>query len=226
MVARVVLLGTAGGPPLWHGSDRRGISSAVVVGDRYYLIDAGYGVLDQVVAAELGNRRPNYGGPLDCLQGVFITHLHSDHVVDLSNVLLLGVSNGLPLADCPVPIWDPGNRGVAPLVLGNGPAPDLVAPQCPTPGTVQTVDLLVQAFAVDFNDRARNVKRPTPTELFDARDVPLPAKLLKDPNGTSHPRMSPVVFLKTAWCVYRRLWLIMHRFFLRLPIVSTLKKAQ
>ena len=38
---RVVLLGTAGGSPYWPNSGRAGNAAAVVVGDRYYLVDAG-----------------------------------------------------------------------------------------------------------------------------------------------------------------------------------------
>ncbi|WGY03740.1 hypothetical protein QI633_08230 [Nocardioides sp. QY071] len=48
---RLVLLGTAGGPPWYDGSSRAGIASALVVGDRYYLVDAGHGVGPQIQAA-------------------------------------------------------------------------------------------------------------------------------------------------------------------------------
>ena len=53
---RVVLLGTAGGSPYWAHSDRAGIASAVVVGDRYYLVDAGREVVRQPEHNASGSR--------------------------------------------------------------------------------------------------------------------------------------------------------------------------
>src|SRR5437899_7750998 len=50
---RLLLLGTAGGPTWWPNSDQCGISSAVAVGDAYYLVECGWGVgrrLQQAVA--------------------------------------------------------------------------------------------------------------------------------------------------------------------------------
>src|SRR3954452_10684936 len=41
---RLLLLGTSGGPAWWPNSDQCGISSAVAVGDAYYLVDCGEGV--------------------------------------------------------------------------------------------------------------------------------------------------------------------------------------
>ena len=40
---RVTLLGTAGGPPWWDGSDRSGISTAITVNGSVYIIDCGEG---------------------------------------------------------------------------------------------------------------------------------------------------------------------------------------
>ncbi|HEX6768905.1 MAG TPA: MBL fold metallo-hydrolase, partial [Candidatus Binatia bacterium] len=40
---RLVLLGTAGGPAWYPGSNRASASSALVVGDTIYLIDLGHG---------------------------------------------------------------------------------------------------------------------------------------------------------------------------------------
>lgn len=192
--AHVVLLGTAGGSPYWTNSDRAGISSAVVVGDRYYLVDAGRGVLRQLSAAGLGSHESDTHGPLDALRAVFLTHLHSDHIVDLNNVLCAGLYNGLARADRPVRIFGPGNRGAVPPVFGDRPTPPVTAPGNPTPGTAEMVDLLVAAFATDFNDRAFDGGSPTPAELFHGIDVPIPDRYLADPNGCPHPRMSPVTF--------------------------------
>lgn len=190
--ARLVLLGTAGGPPWWVNSTREGISSAVVVGDRYYLVDAGEGVGRQIRRARLGNWRSDLDGPLDQLAAVFLTHLHSDHIVDLANLFTVGLYNGLPRADLPVRLIGPGNRGALPPLFGAPPAPPVTAPDNPTPGTRETWAALVRAFATDYNDRAFDNRRPVPDQLVEASDVVLPARLTADPNGNPHPRMNPV----------------------------------
>lgn len=189
---QLVLLGTSGGPPMWPGTDRCGIASAVLVGDRYYIVDAGAGVLRQARDAQLGNWSADTDGPLDALRGIFLTHLHSDHVVDLNNILTEGLYNGLHRTDGKIPIWGPGNRGALPPLFGAPPAPPVVAPDNPTPGTREMVELLVRAFATDFNDRAFDNRKPVPDQLFEGKDVPFPAQYLADPNGTPHPRMSPI----------------------------------
>ena len=74
---RLLLLGTAGGPTYWSNTNRRSTSSALVVGDAVYLVDCGDGV---------GKRLQESLEPTDqratmkTLRGVFITHLHSDHL--------------------------------------------------------------------------------------------------------------------------------------------------
>ncbi|MEI2821441.1 MAG: MBL fold metallo-hydrolase, partial [Marmoricola sp.] len=68
---RVVLLGVAGGPPPEIG--RAGISSALVIGDRVYVIDCGRGAVTQYAQARLKFKN---------LRGIFVTHLHADHVID------------------------------------------------------------------------------------------------------------------------------------------------
>ncbi|MGY1839274.1 MULTISPECIES: MBL fold metallo-hydrolase [unclassified Modestobacter] len=166
-----------------------GISTAVVVGDRFYLVDAGHGVLRQLRRSGLGSPAPV--GPLDALAAVFLTHLHSDHVADLAALLTAGLFNGLGRVPDVVPIWGPGRRGALEPLTGTGAPPAVVAPENPGPGTADMVQLLVRAFAADFNNRARDNRVPTPDALFAGRDVPLPAEYAADPNGAPHPRMSP-----------------------------------
>lgn len=196
---RLILLGTAGGPPWWEGGKRYGISSAVAVGDEYYIVDAGDGIGHRLQESGLGNAPSTE--PLDTLRAIFLTHLHSDHVVDLNSLLTVGMLNGLagsktgaPAVTRKVQIWGPGNRGALPPLFGPPPAPPVVAPENPTPGTSEMVALLVRAFATDYNDRARDNRRPVPDQLFSAHDVPVPAQYTDDPNGDPAPRMSPVRF--------------------------------
>lgn len=74
---RIVLLGTAGGPSA--KAARAQPASAIIINDDIYLIDAGDGVVRQLA---LG------GYPLSRVRGVFVTHLHSDHVTGYGPLLL------------------------------------------------------------------------------------------------------------------------------------------
>lgn len=74
----VTLLGTAPGPLVRAG--RIGISTLVEAGGQRFLFDAGYGALRGLVES---------GRSMDAVRSVFLTHLHSDHVVDLPALLLL-----------------------------------------------------------------------------------------------------------------------------------------
>ena len=71
----VVMLGTGTPRPT---PDAWGPATAVVVGSRVFLVDAGVGVERRLAAAGL---------PTNGLSAVFITHLHSDHVLGLSDVI-------------------------------------------------------------------------------------------------------------------------------------------
>jgi ribonuclease Z len=71
----ITLLGTGSPMP---NPDRAGPATLISVGDEHYLVDAGRGVLMRLAAAGLG--APN-------LSAVLITHLHSDHITDLNDVI-------------------------------------------------------------------------------------------------------------------------------------------
>jgi ribonuclease BN (tRNA processing enzyme) len=190
---RLVLLGTAGGPNWWVDSQRRGVASAVVVGDRFYLVDAGAGVGPQIRAARLGTWDSRLRGPLDTLRAVFLTHLHSDHICDLNHLIDNGIANGLGFGEGAVQVWGPGNRGHLPAARpGTSPTP--VAPDNPTPGTRELIELIKRTYATDLNDRTFENGLPHPDKIVSGFDVPVPAQYLADPNGNPHPRMSPVPF--------------------------------
>lgn len=180
----VVTLGTAGGPVLW-GGDRHGIATAVLVGDRSYLVDCGYGVARQLKLA---------GIPFPSLRAVFLTHLHSDHVLDLSNVVLQGLYS-FPDGHGPrVVVLGPGDRGTPPPVSPHATAPvSPVFPEEPTPGTARMFDLLMRAQATDINDRVLDSLRAAPGDLFEARDITVPSELGFHPDDAPDPDCEPFV---------------------------------
>lgn len=71
----VVLLGTGGPLP---DADRAGPSTLVRAAGRAFLIDCGRGVLLRTTAAGL---------PVGALTATLLTHLHSDHITDLNDVI-------------------------------------------------------------------------------------------------------------------------------------------
>lgn len=73
---KILLLGTAGGPPL--RVDRSEPSSLLIVDGQQYLIDCGIGTMRQMVRAGISS---------ETISTIFITHHHPDHDLDLANVM-------------------------------------------------------------------------------------------------------------------------------------------
>jgi len=114
-VLRVVLLGTAGGPTI--SGERLGISTLVIAGDEQLLFDAG-----RNLTTGLARLNINPAG----VTRVFLTHLHSDHIVSLPELLLFP--------------WASAGRAVSLQVWG--PA-----------GTRAMMERLEEAFAFDIHVR-------------------------------------------------------------------------
>jgi ribonuclease Z len=92
---KVTLLGTAPGPPVRVG--QAGVSTLVEAAGERFLFDAGYGSLARLVESGL---------PMDAVSRLFLTHLHSDHLVDLPALMLLPWA--APSArDVPLEVWGP-----------------------------------------------------------------------------------------------------------------------
>ncbi|WP_317056096.1 MBL fold metallo-hydrolase [Roseovarius rhodophyticola] len=81
----VVLLGTKGGPGIQPGSPMP-TSTLVQMGGRTLLVDAGLGATRAICDAGL---------PLTAIDAVLITHMHSDHVMELGPLLHTAWTTGL-----------------------------------------------------------------------------------------------------------------------------------
>jgi ribonuclease Z len=99
---KVTLLGTGCPPPVMN---RFGPSILVEAGGQKFLFDAGRGALQRL--AQLRIRWQD-------VDGVFLTHLHSDHVVGFPDLWLTGWLTG-PGRDRPLPVWGP--RGTKKMML-------------------------------------------------------------------------------------------------------------
>lgn len=96
---QVVLLGTLGGPTF--SAERLGISTLVLAGSERLLFDAGRGTTTGMV--RVGIR------PADVTK-VFLTHLHSDHVISLPELLISPWAQG---RGTPLFVWGPaGTRSM------------------------------------------------------------------------------------------------------------------
>src|SRR5688500_7136594 len=84
---RIILLGTKGGPRVGE-SGRSNPSTLILINDTPYVVDCGYGVSRQLIAA---------GIALNKLRYLFITHHHSDHNLEYGPLLYNAWITGLPI---------------------------------------------------------------------------------------------------------------------------------
>jgi ribonuclease BN (tRNA processing enzyme) len=168
MTTELVLLGTAGAPMPVAG--RGGISSALVVDERIFVIDCGRGAPSAFAAAKLDFAR---------LEAVFLTHLHVDHVGDLSGLLLYpwGIrfaENG-PLP--PIRVYGPGSPQVPPAEDPVFFRRTTVHPERPFPGTTDLVESILAAFAYHLNVMPLDCHMPDPGRLVVAIDIAAPVPM-------------------------------------------------
>ena len=92
---RVTLLGTASGPRAFV--DKAGISTLVEAGGERLLFDAGRGFMQRLVQA---------GFQMNAVTKLFLTHLHSDHVIGVPDLMLTPWS-AAPERKVPLEVWGP-----------------------------------------------------------------------------------------------------------------------
>ena len=166
MSTELVLLGTAGAPMPVAG--RGGISSALVVGDRVFVIDCGRGAPSAFVDPGLDFR---------CLEAVFVTHLHADHVGDLPGMLLYpwGVRTGRDGPLPPIQVHGPA----PPRALPSGDATfhreTTIHPDRASPGTADLVQSILAGYAYHLNVMPLDARMPDSGRLVRAVDIPVPA---------------------------------------------------
>ena len=142
--SRVVLLGTKAGPRVVPGG-RGMMGSVVIAGGVPYVVDCGYGVTEKLVRA---------GVPLAKLRHIFITHHHSDHVIEYPTLFLLAWASGLSSR---VDTWGP-------------------------PPIEEATRLAFAANVTDIEVRMAEEGRPDPRKLVFAHDLPLPGAVMQDEN--------------------------------------------
>lgn len=172
----LVLLGTKGGPPPL-GTQRQGISSAVVVNGHTYIVDMGHGTYHQLHLAGITS-----------LQGIFITHLHSDHIAELFTLPWLR-HGGVNALKGSLPIYGPGRAGGLPPSRSGKDTP-IVAPENPTPGTVDFIEKSIEAAAYDLNIRIRDESWPDLRQVLEPHDISLP-DVGASATGNLFPQMRP-----------------------------------
>lgn len=176
---RIILLGTAGGAVTWGAPDaespcRYGTSTALVVDGKIYVVDFGMGVARQLTRAN-PLERPEAKIFAD-LQTLFITHMHSDHTLDLSNLLLCGYNQGWP--EHRVEVYGPWERTLSPHFYANLPEPDIQ-----TPGAKKFVENLLAAFEAETLDRVYGANKRAPQDMIVGVDIQRPEVIGRDAYG-------------------------------------------
>ena len=172
------ILGTNAGPPAL--ATRYGVSSALVVNGKTYVIDCGRGSVSQFFKAGLS---------MPSLTGIFLTHLHADHVVDyFSYPLLSAGAAGKAGFTGPVDVYGPGSAGI----------PSKVASATGSvPGTVEMTALLGQAFAASPTYFINEHAGIDPLSTLRVHDVLPPASVGASPTATA-PVMQPFTVMEDS----------------------------
>lgn len=146
----LITLGTAAGPAI-RGPEG-GIASAVVVDGHFYMVDFGLGCVRAAHAAGLRGR--------DFVAG-FVTHLHSDHVIELPGFLLWNWGAPVDGYTADIGIYGPGKDNTH-------PRGGMLA------GTRDLVEHTLRAYSYDLDIRVSDEARPDLNRLVKAVDITTP----------------------------------------------------
>jgi ribonuclease BN (tRNA processing enzyme) len=167
VTTELVLLGTAGAPLPVAG--RGGISSALIVDERVFVIDCGRGSPSAFAAAGLDFSR---------LEAVFLTHLHADHVGDLPGMLLYpwGVRVGAngPLA--PIRVYGPSRPEPVPSGDAIFHRETTIHPERPAPSSADLVESILAGYAYHLNVMPLDAHMPDAGALVRGIDIRLPVR--------------------------------------------------
>ena len=167
MATELVLLGTAGAPMPVAG--RGGISSALIVDERVFVIDCGRGSPSAFVDAGLDFTR---------LEAVLITHLHADHTGDLPGMLLYpwGVRMGDDGPLAPIRVYGPSRPHELPAGDGDFHRETTIHPELPAPGTTDLVEDILAAYAYHLNVMPLDAVMPDAGALVRGVDIRVPTE--------------------------------------------------
>jgi ribonuclease Z len=129
---KIILLGTGDPPAVMN---RFGPSTLVDAGGKKFLFDTGRGALQRLNQLKI---------KWQDIDGVFFTHLHSDHTVGFPDVWLTGWL--VPGRDRPLPVWGP-------------------------PGTRNMMEHLTKAYEFDIGYRISDDKAKPQGAEIDAKEI-------------------------------------------------------
>jgi ribonuclease BN (tRNA processing enzyme) len=158
---------------------RAGISAALAVGDRVFVVDCGRGAPSAFAEAGLGFPR---------LEAVFLTHLHADHIGDLPGMLLYpwGARTGPDGPLPPVRVYGPARPGALPSGDAAFHRESTIHPDLPAPGTADLVENILAGYAYHLNVMPLDASMPDAGALVRATDI-------RVPGGTEGSSHAPVV---------------------------------
>ena len=165
MATELVLLGTAGAPMPVAG--RGGISSALIVDGRVFVVDCGRGSPSAFAQAGLDFTR---------LDAVFLTHLHADHIGDLPGMLLYpwGVRTGADGPLAPIRVYGPSRPSALPAGDEVFHRQTTICPDQPAPGTEDLVGHILAGYAYHLNVMPLDARMPDAGALVRAIDIAAP----------------------------------------------------